>query len=87
MRVKYTFFMLGLHETSIFLTDFLKTIKYQISRKSFQFKTSRSMRTDRQTRMTKLAAAILRTRLKTKTNTVDSKPQLQISSVSSIYKD
>ena len=59
MRVKYTLFVLDLHEILIFSTDFRKIIKYQISRKSFQLKKSRSMWTDRQTDMTKLVVAIL----------------------------
>jgi hypothetical protein len=64
--VKYPLFLLDLHETWTFWTDFWKILRYQISWKSVQWEPS-SVRTDGQTDMTKLivAFAILRKHLTT----------------------
>jgi len=45
------------HATRIFSTDFLEILKYKLSWKSVQWELSCSMRTDRQTDMTKLIVA------------------------------
>ena len=57
LHVKYQLFLSDFNETWIFSTDFRKMQKYQISRKSVQWKPSYSMWTDRQTDMTKLKVA------------------------------
>jgi hypothetical protein len=55
---KYTLFLSDLSENRIFSTDFPKIFKNQITRKSVHRVPSCSMRTDRQTGMTKLIVAI-----------------------------
>jgi len=52
LHVKYPLFFSDFNETSIFSQDFRKILKYEISRKSNQWKPNCSMRTDRS--MTKL---------------------------------
>jgi len=49
LHVNYPLFLSVFDETWIFLLDFRKMRKYQISSKLFQCKPSCSMRTDRQT--------------------------------------
>jgi len=49
LQVKYSLHLLDRNENLIFSTDFRKTLKYKISRKSVQWKSSCSMRMDGQT--------------------------------------
>jgi hypothetical protein len=56
-RVKYPLFLSDLNESWVFSADIRKILKYEISRKSVQWEPSCSMRTDRQTEMTKLIFA------------------------------
>jgi hypothetical protein len=57
LHVKYTLFLSDFNETWILLTNFWKILPYVIPRKSVQWEPSCSMRTDRQTDMTKLIVA------------------------------
>ena len=50
LHVKYLLFLSDFHETWIFLADFRKILKYQISWKSVQWELSCSLQTDGQTR-------------------------------------
>ena len=52
LHVKYRLFLSDFNETSVFSTDFLKILKYQISWKSVQWEPSCSMRTDREKNLT-----------------------------------
>ena len=56
-QVKYPLILSDNNETWIFSTDFLKILKYQISRDSVQWEPSCSTRTDGKTDMTKLTVA------------------------------
>jgi hypothetical protein len=62
LYLKYALFSSDFNETWMFSKNFRKILNYQIPRKSFQWKPSRSMRTERQTDgrrdMTKLIAAL-----------------------------
>ena len=51
-HINYPLFLPDFKETWIFLTNFRKALRYQISWKSFQWEPSCSMRTDRRTAMT-----------------------------------
>ena len=53
-NIKYQLFLSDFNQTWIFLTDFKKILKYQISWKSILWELSCSMWTDGQTDMTKL---------------------------------
>jgi hypothetical protein len=57
LHVKYPLVLSDFNETWIFLTDFRKKLKHQISWKSVQWEPSCSMRTDGRTDMTKLTVA------------------------------
>jgi hypothetical protein len=57
ISVNYPLFFADFNLTWIFWIDFWKTLTYEILRKSFQWKTCRSMRTDGQTGVTKRIAA------------------------------
>jgi hypothetical protein len=57
LHLQHPLFSSNLNQNCIFSADFLKILKYQIPLKSFQWKTSWSMRTDGRTDRTKLTAA------------------------------
>jgi len=46
LHLKYSLFLSDFNQTSIFYTFFRKMLKYQISRKSFQWESGCSTRTD-----------------------------------------
>ena len=56
-KPKHKSFLSDLNESWIFATDFKKILKYQNAQKSIQWKPHCSMRTDRQTDMTKITVA------------------------------
>ena len=57
LHVKYPLFLSDFNETLIFVTNFRKILKFQISWKSVHLKSIRSVRTDRRTDMTNLIVA------------------------------
>jgi hypothetical protein len=57
LHVKYLLLLSDFNQTCIFSTDFRKTLKYQISRKSVQLEQSCFRRTDGRTHATKLIVA------------------------------
>jgi len=59
LQVKYALFLSDFNQTWTASTDFLKTLKYQISSKSVQWEPSCSKQTGRQTDKTKLIVAFL----------------------------
>ena len=65
LHIKYPLFLSDFNDTLIFSADFVKTLKYQVSRKSVQRETSCSMwadgRSGRQTDKTKLIVAFRNT--------------------------
>jgi len=59
LHVKNTLIVIDFNYTWIFSTDARKILKYQISRKSFLWEKSCSVRTERRTDMTKIIVAFL----------------------------
>jgi len=49
LHVKYSFFMIDFSQTSLFSTGFRKILKYKILRKSLQWESNYSVRTDGET--------------------------------------
>ena len=84
LHVKYPLLLSDFNETWISHTDFRKILKYQISWKSVKWEPSCSMRTDRQTEMTKLIVAFRNLANAPKKNTHCASQKTQCVSITNI---